>query len=425
MKKKKRTVRSEMEPHPRDWNNARVGQWLKETGFEQYQKLFDDRNIDGGALCRLTEETLQREPLNISIADVHRLSVCIQQLQQRHDPSGKAPDPRLFPYKAYEVVDMEDSENSLESDRELLLGKPDDNQNTVYYRRAHSELRKTILAMMYGFLSHFLTSVAIVNAQEKLPDKKQYPPLPDIYLDNFAVIPWAYKVSESVILSLLALMGVIFVFHKHRWVVLRRTLVIAGSIYILRCVCVTVTNLPMPEKHYKCDRMVFQDTWSKFQRILVVYSGMGMKIGGMKTCGDYMFSGHTITITVATLTAIEYTPKRYRLLHVALWLYCFCGMWAILASHGHYTLDVVIAFYIASRIFMYHQTFANNLSLMRRNRKRIKIWFPVFYFFEKDTHGIVKNEYECPLPSLDAIRKFIKDRRVDFCLKQYTPFRHS
>lgn len=119
------------------------------------------------------------------------------------------------------------------------------------------------------------------------------------------------------------------------------------------------------------------------------------------------------------------TPKRYRLLHVALWLYCFCGMWAILASHGHYTLDVVIAFYIASRVFMYHQTFANNLSLMRRNRKRIKIWFPVFYFFEKDTHGIVKNEYECPLPSLDAIRKFIKDRRVDFCLKQYTAFRHS
>lgn len=32
---------------------------------------------------------------------------------------------------------------------------------------------------------------------------------------------------------------------------------------------------------------------------------MGMKMGGMKTCGDYMFSGHTITITTATLIAIE------------------------------------------------------------------------------------------------------------------------
>lgn len=190
-----------------------------------------------------------------------------------------------------------------------------------------------------------------------------------------------------------------------------------------------------------------------------------MKLGGMKTCGDYMFSGHTITMTIATLTAIECklrpfinshhkilkgaikkneclfkvamrhqplvsisfadTPSRYRLLHLALWLYCFCGMWAILASHGHYTLDVVVAFYISSRIFMYHQTFANNLTMMRRNRKRIKICFPVFYFFEKDTHRAVKNEYECPIPSIDSLRKFIKDRRVDFCLKQYTVFRHS
>jgi hypothetical protein len=41
------------------------------------------------------------------------------------------------------------------------------------------------------------------------------------------------------------------------------------------------------------------------KRIMVVYSGMGMKVGGMKTCGDYMFSGHTITMTTATLIAIE------------------------------------------------------------------------------------------------------------------------
>lgn len=409
------------------WSRARVGQWLTESGFPEYRKLFEDRNIDGAALCGLTEESLQREPLNLTVvSDIQKLVGCIQQLKQLHQHSAicNGQGPQLLPYKAFEVVEMEDSENSFDSDRELL-SKTDDNQNTVYYSRFSSELRKTVLAVAYGALSHFMTSVAIVTAQSRLPDKKRYPPLPDIYLDNFAMIPWAYKVSESVILSLLALLCVILIFHKHRWVVLRRTMVIAGSIYLLRCICVTVTNLPMPEKHYNCDRMVFQDSWSQFKRILVVYSGMGMKLGGMKTCGDYMFSGHTITMTIATLTAIEYTPSRYRLLHLALWLYCFCGMWAILASHGHYTLDVVVAFYISSRIFMYHQTFANNLTMMRRNRKRIKIWFPVFYFFEKDTHRAVKNEYECPIPSIDSLRKFIKDRRVDFCLKQYTVFRHS
>lgn len=409
-----------MEGSPRHWSCARVGQWLTDTGFQKYRQAFEDGKIDGETLFDLTKEAMGRDPLNITEpSDVEKLNESIQQLKQ-----DSSPFPKLIAYKDYEVFDMEDSENSFDSDRELL-SKTDDNQNTVYYRRFRSDLRKALFAVLYGTLSHFLTSVAIVNAQEKLPDKKKYPPLPDIYLDNFAVIPWAYKVSESVILSLVILLLIIFVFHKSRLIILRRTLVIAGSIYLLRCVCVSVTNLPMPEQHYNCDRMVFADSWSKMKRIMVVYSGMGMKMGGMKTCGDYMFSGHTITITIATLTAIEYTPKRYRLLHVALWLYCFCGMWAILASHGHYTLDVVVAFYISSRIFMYYHTFAHNLYLMRRNRKRMKVWFPVFYFFEKDERGGVKNEFECPVPSYETIRKFIKDSRVDFCLKRYTAFRHS
>jgi hypothetical protein len=35
-----------------------------------------------------------------------------------------------------------------------------------------------------------------------------------------------------------------------------------------------------------------------FQRAVIVYLGMGMKVTGMKTCGDYMFSGHTVMITL-------------------------------------------------------------------------------------------------------------------------------
>lgn len=200
------------------WSRARVGQWLTESGFPEYRKLFEDRNIDGAALCGLTEESLQREPLNLTVvSDIQKLVGCIQQLKQQHQHSAvcNGQGPQLLPYKAFEVVEMEDSENSFDSDRELL-SKTDDNQNTVYYSRLSSELRKTVLAVAYGALSHFMTSVAIVTAQSRLPDKKRYPPLPDIYLDNFAMIPWAYKVSESVILSLLALLGVILIFHKHR-----------------------------------------------------------------------------------------------------------------------------------------------------------------------------------------------------------------
>lgn len=208
-----------MEAPPRRWDCEKVGQWLTDNGFQKYRQVFEERKIDGETLCGLTENSLQGEPFNITVpSDVQILSASIQRLKKDNDAIviNNIQFQKLFPYKAHEALEMEDSENSFDSDRELL-SKTDDNQNNVFYKRFHSDLRKAVLAVLYGMLSHFMTSVAIVNAQEKLPDKKRYPPLPDIYLDNFAVIPWAYKVSESVIISLLVLLGLIFVFHKHRY----------------------------------------------------------------------------------------------------------------------------------------------------------------------------------------------------------------
>lgn len=43
---------------------------------------------------------------------------------------------------------------------------------------------------------------------------------------------------------------------------------------------------------------VFKDGWERISRALEIYSGMGMKVSGLHTCGDYMFSGHTVTITL-------------------------------------------------------------------------------------------------------------------------------
>jgi hypothetical protein len=208
-----------MEAPPHRWDCERVGQWLTDNGFQKYRQVFEDRKIDGETLCGLTENSLMGDPLNITVlSDVKTLHASIQRLKKDNDALviSNTQFPKLFPYKAYEALEMEDSENSFDSDKELL-SKTDDNQNTVFYKRFHSDLRKAVLAVLYGVFCHFMTSVAIVNAQEKLPDKKRYPPLPDIYLDNFAVIPWAYKVSESVIISLLVLLGLIFVFHKHRY----------------------------------------------------------------------------------------------------------------------------------------------------------------------------------------------------------------
>lgn len=72
------------------------------------------------------------------------------------------------------------------------------------------------------------------------------------------------------------------------------------------------------------------------------------------------------------------------------------GIFFILAAHEHYSIDVFVAFYITSRLFLYYHTLANNQALMQRDSNRTRIWFPLFSFFESTVDGIVPNEYESP-----------------------------
>ena len=59
-----------------------------------------------------------------------------------------------------------------------------------------------------------------------------------------------------------------------------------------------------------------------------------------------MFSGHTVSLTLVNFFITEYTSRRI----------------LILAVHKHYSIDVFIAFYITSRLFLYYNTLVNKIS---------------------------------------------------------------
>uniref|UniRef100_A0A1A9WCW3 Sphingomyelin synthase-like domain-containing protein n=1 Tax=Glossina brevipalpis TaxID=37001 RepID=A0A1A9WCW3_9MUSC len=266
------------------------------------------------------------------------------------------------------------------------------------------ECFKTVISLAYSFLVTWITSFVMVIVHERVPDMKRYPPLPDIFLDNVPHIPWAFHMCEITGTLLFIIWICVCIFHKYRMVLLRRFFALAGTVFLLRCVTMLITSLSVPGTHLQCNPKDYAIDDSsltlreaiqlRMQRAYIIWSGLGMSIQGVRTCGDYMFSGHTVALTLLNFCITEYTPRHLYFLHTLTWLLNMFGIFFILAAHEHYSIDVFVAFYITSRLFLYYHTLANNQALMSRDSSRTRIWFPMFSYFESSVVGIIPNEYD-------------------------------
>lgn len=57
------------------------------------------------------------------------------------------------------------------------------------------------------------------------------------------------------------------------------------------------------------------------------------------------------------------TPKKLYLVHWLYWLMAVVGVIMVQLAHGHYTVDILIAYFITTRLFWLYHTLANNASL--------------------------------------------------------------
>ncbi|XP_068711806.1 sphingomyelin synthase-related protein 1-like isoform X1 [Montipora foliosa] len=395
-----------------NWTCEDVRLWLQGKGFTEYSNILShDHKIDGKALLALCESDLRNPPLELKIlGDIKRLWLEIDSIQQRNrPPTAPLYVPNGYRKRSVDQIDgvsdigqcvLKDDINSDDDmdrpDLDILFSAFSD----------ISETSRTLISVVYAFSAFFVTSFVMVFVHDRVPDMKKYPPLPDIVLDNVPLIPWAFEMCEVTALILTVVMAIVMFFHKHRLIVVRRMAALCGTVFLLRCVTMFVTSLSVPGIHLECSGKLYGDTWAKIQRAFVILFGFGLSVNGVRTCGDYMFSGHTVTITLLNFFISEYTPVHMYYLHTCCWVLNMFGIFFILAAHEHYSIDVVIAFYITSRLFLYYHTLANTRALKRIDSRRTRVWFPLFWFFEEKVSGKVPNEYEWPLkwPSFFSLK---------------------
>ncbi|XP_054456233.1 sphingomyelin synthase-related protein 1-like isoform X2 [Anoplopoma fimbria] len=383
------------------WSCKQVARWLQEEGFGEYVELLcDQHRLDGPSLLALTEADLRGPPLGLSVlGDIKRLIIALCRLQRQNQTQleelGLRPPDSLPAGLSLGATGGEwscdgadrryNGGDHLCNGTELRLRNGDrSGYNSVRHTHSNGRYRqhlagrldpevwKTIISSIYVFFVFGFTSFVMVIVHERVPDMRTYPPLPDIFLDSVPRIPWAFAMAEACGLILCYMCLLVLLLHKHRSIICRRLCSLLGTVFLLRCCTMFVTSLSVPGQHLKCASKTYGDSWGKIQRALLIWSGFGMTLTGVQT----------------------YTPRTWHLIHTISWVLNLFGIFFILAAHEHYSIDVFIAFYITTRLFLYYHTLANTRAYQQSRRARI--WFPMFSFFECNVNGPVPNQYHWP-----------------------------
>lgn len=362
------------------------------TVRDGYANRMKSRNSDYGSYCNSPSDLGTLSPLDVvNQGDSMQNSPLLSSIdkEDKTDPKNKSGDP-------LEAVKLEMPVFSSESGSRFGDNK------------IPRELLKTLLSALFLGTGFLATTASLAFTHERVPDIK---PLPDIVLDNIKYQSWGLDVSEYLLMISTISAVVVVLFHSHRFVILRRIWFLLGILYYYRALTMYVTVLPKADETYTCMPRKNDTTALDYaKRVLTIISGGCLSINGKHVyCGDYIFSGHTMTLTMGYLTIQQYSPRNFKLLHWASWLVSLCGVIFLLIARGHYTIDVLLAYYVTSRIWWVYHTLAHNQTLKQKGEHNFldnMCWWHVFRFFEAKIQGPLPHRYSIPLPKV--AKRFIR-----------------
>jgi len=222
----------------------------------------------------------------------------------------------------------------------------------VMWRCASRQLAVAYIYWLVGLMC-MATSTAISWFRTPL----YFPSLPDIGHDMLPMVitVWgmdAHRMCDS-LMYLTATTTLVFALCTPGWrIILRRFFVIYGTLMFLRSITLLATSLPDP--YPLCEEYVpgtydWGDMpWSE---VLVEFMGMfGPNEHASLTCGDLIFSGHTILFVLCAMTwHTYYTPMHMYMLNpvkLSIWVISIIGTVLLIVTRMHWTIDIMLAYFI-------------------------------------------------------------------------------
>lgn len=178
-----------------------------------------------------------------------------------------------------------------------------------------------------GYLNSFL-SINVINPL------RASPPLPDVLFD---CLP---RVSDLVPHAMLGLMTVYFLYrYWGNWGVLRRTYNRISLLFAMRVLTFTLTPIPPSLPGCLSREPGGSLHWDVATDLIRSRDN---------TCLDMMFSGHATHLVAFAIVLLPTATPHARLVIL---VYTVLGLLSIIASHLHYTADVLVAVFLTLLVF--------------------------------------------------------------------------
>lgn len=218
--------------------------------------------------------------------------------------------------------------------------------------------RSVIYSIVFLIISVLSNSIAIQYTTERIVQNHLFSnktKLPDIFLDVIQPDFTFFSATEF-ILGFLGIASFInLFFFQNQWIILKRYAVCFAISYTIRVLLFTVTILPVPHTYTGCP---YENNVLHWYILKPLYRMLTLGMTGSNLgCGDYIYSGHTSSLTFLCFFGRDYFYFKSKIISFLLWMINFIGMIFIIKSHIHYTVDVILGFIVATMIYSSYHSF--------------------------------------------------------------------